>query len=75
MSQINRTCTLNRSLRVAKVYEVLNKSLEENTLMRQRNNKVIVKFKLFGTKKLGTLFNDYSQPLLRMQFICNLFIL
>ena len=51
MPQVNRTCTLNRSLGVADVSEVLNKSLEENTLMRQRNKKVIVKRKLLGTRK------------------------
>ena len=43
MCQVNITCTLNTSLRVAYESEVLNKSLEENTLMRQRNSKVIVK--------------------------------
>ena len=62
MSQVNRTCTLNKSLGVAYVSEVLNKSLEENALMRQRNNKVIVKCKLLGTRKFGTFFNNYSQP-------------
>ena len=34
MSKLNRTFTLNKSLRVADVSEVINKSLEENTLMR-----------------------------------------
>ena len=36
MSQVTRTCTLNMSLRAA----VITKSLVENTLMRQLNNKV-----------------------------------
>ena len=47
MSQVNRTCKLNRSLRVADVSAVQKKSLEENTLTRQRNNKVIVKCNCF----------------------------
>ena len=34
LSQVNRTNTLNKSLRVADVSEDLKKSLEENTLMR-----------------------------------------
>ena len=56
MSQVNRTCTLNRSLRVADGSEVLNKSLDENTLMRQCNNNVIVKCKLFLNKKVRNIF-------------------
>ena len=55
MSQLNRTCTLNTSLLVADVFDFLNKSLEENTTMRQRNNNVIVKCKLLGTRKLGIM--------------------
>ena len=65
MSQVNRTGTLNKTLRVADVSEVLNtKSLKENTLMRQRNSKEIVKCKLLGKRKLETFFNDYSKPIL-----------
>ena len=65
MPEVSRTCTLNRSLRGSDVSEVLSKSLEENTLMRQRNYKVIVKCKLLGTSKIGTLFNDYRHPILK----------
>ena len=32
--------------------------------MRQRNNKVIVKRKLLGTRKLGIFSNDYIEPIL-----------
>ena len=53
---VNITCTLNKSLRLADMSEVLNKCLEENILKRQRTNKVIVKLKLLGTRKLGTFF-------------------
>ena len=62
--QVNRTSTLDRSLRVAHVSKVLNKSLEENTLMTQGNKKAIAKCNLFGTRKLGIFFNNNSQPLL-----------
>ena len=54
--QVNRTCTLNMSLRVAYVSEVLIKSLEENTLMRQGNKKVILKCKLLLNKKVRNIF-------------------
>ena len=63
MSQLNRTCTLNKSFRVADVFEILNKSLEENTTMIQRKNNVIVKCKLLGTRKLGIMIitsQDYK---------------
>ena len=40
MSQVNRTCTLNKSLGVADVSEVLSKSFEENTLMTHGYGKV-----------------------------------
>ena len=36
-----------------------------NTLMRQRNYKVIVKCKLLETSKIGTFFNDYRHPILK----------
>ena len=42
MAQLNRTCTLKKSLRVADVSEVVVKYLEENTLRTQSNNKEIV---------------------------------
>ena len=64
MSQVNITGTFNKSLRVAYVSEVLNYSLDENTLMTQRNNKEIIKCKLLGTRNLGIFFNNYSQPIL-----------
>ena len=32
MSQVNRTCTLNKALGVADMSELLKKSMEENTL-------------------------------------------
>ena len=41
MTEVNRT--LNRSLRVVNGSDILNKSLEESILMRQRNNKEMVK--------------------------------
>ena len=50
-------------LGVADVSEVLNKSLSENTLMRQRR-KEIVKCNMLGTRKLIKYVNDYSQPIL-----------
>ena len=58
ISQANRTCTLKMSLQVANVSEVLNKSLVENTLMRQVNNKVVVKCNLLGMRNLGIYLND-----------------
>ena len=64
MSQINRTSTLNTSLRAAVEFKVKNKSFEENTLMSQRNNKLIVNWQLFITINLGKIFNDYSQTII-----------
>ena len=69
MSQVNRTHTLNKSLRVADVSEVQNKPLEGDTLLRQRNNNVVVKCNLFGTTKLGISFNNYSQTVLSNDII------
>ena len=37
---------------------------QENTLMTQRNHKKIVKLKLLGSRKSGTLFKEISQPIL-----------
>ena len=67
--QVNRTCTLNSSLRVDDASEVLNKSLEENTQMRQRNNNVVIMCNLFGMTKLGIFFNNYSQSVLSNDII------
>ena len=64
MSQVDRTSTSNKSLRVADVSEVLNKSLEESTLMNHDNKKIIVRYNLWGPRKLGTFFNNYSRPVL-----------
>ena len=62
MSQVNRTHTLNKILRVADVSEVQNKPFEGDTLLRQRNNNnVVVKCNMFWTTKLGISFNNYSQ--------------
>ena len=58
MSQLNRTCTLNKSLLVADVFDFLNKFLEENTTMRQRKNNVIAKCKLLGMRKLGIMITS-----------------
>ena len=41
------------------------KSLEENSLMRKRNSKVIVKSKQLGTRKLRIFINTFSQPILQ----------
>ena len=64
LSQVNRTNTLSKTLSVADVSEVLKKSLEENTLMRQRNNKEIVKSKFLRMSRLGIYFNGYSQQII-----------
>ena len=64
MSQINRTYILNTSLRAAVVFEVENKSFEENTLMSQRNKKLIIKCQLFVKINLGNFVNDYIQTML-----------
>ena len=64
ISQVNRSWTLNKSLRVAGESEVIDKSSEENTLMTQGNMKVIVKSNLFGTRKLWKFFNYYTLQIL-----------
>ena len=53
MSQVNRKFTLNKSLLVGDASKVVTISLEENTLMRQGNKKVIVEWKLLSTRKVS----------------------
>ena len=59
MSQVNRTCTLNKSLQVAYVSEVLSISLEEN--IQQESN---CKVRSVGDEKVRNILNNYSQPIL-----------
>ena len=60
MSQLNRTCILNKTLGEADVSEVLSKSFAENTLMTQDSKKVNAKCILLATGKLGKFFYNNS---------------